>query len=464
MNVFELMAKISLDTSEYEKNLNEAKEAGSTEGQNVGEAIGKGVDSGASSGIGSVVKKIAGISGAVIGLKKVADLAINIGKQAFDQYADYEQLVGGVETLFDSSANTVIENAKKAYTTAGLSANEYMETVTSFSASLLQSLGGDTQAAARYADMAITDMSDNANKMGSDMESIQNAYQGFAKQNYTMLDNLKLGYGGTKTEMERLITDAEKLDSSFKAARDTNGELALSYSDVVDAIHIVQTDMGITGTTAQEASSTISGSIASMKSAWANWLTSLGDENGNVEQTTQQLIDTFITVIKNAAPVAWEVAKGLGKAIVEGLGTLLGDMWNAGSELLSSFWDGVVHIANQITTWVSNWWHNLWAGKNSTPSYSQPGGAFGGRAGGLDYVPYNGFSATLHKGESVLTAREAEQWRNGNGGSGYSDIPQIIAPLVINITDKIDGMTLAENQYRCNIEVGKRHGIRLINA
>lgn len=193
MNVFELMAKISLDTSEYEKNLNEAKEAGSTEGQNVGEAIGKGVDSGASSGIGSVVKKIAGISGAVIGLKKVADLAINIGKQAFDQYADYEQLVGGVETLFDRSANTVIENAKKAYTAAGLSANEYMETVTSFSASLLQSLGGDTVKAAEYADMAITDMSDNANKMGTDMESIQNAYQGFAKQNYTMLDNLKLG-------------------------------------------------------------------------------------------------------------------------------------------------------------------------------------------------------------------------------------------------------------------------------
>ena len=225
-------------------------------------------------------------------------------------------------------------------------------------------------------------------------------------------------YGGTKTEMERLITDAEKLDSSFKAARDENGALALSYSDVVDAIHIVQTDMGITGTTALEASNTISGSIASMKAAWSNWLVALADENGNVEETTHQLVETFITVVKNAAPVAWQIAKELGLAIIKGLGELGGLMFDAGKDLFSSFWQGVVDVANQITTWVSNWWHNLWAGKNSTPSYSQPGGAFGGRAGGLDYVPYNGFTATLHKGESVLTAREAVQWRNGNGGNG----------------------------------------------
>lgn len=197
MNVFELVAKLSLNTSEYEENLDDAKKDGKKEGEGIGDGLGKGIGDGlgkgSAPGISGLLKKIAGISGSVIGLKKVADFALNIGKQAFDQYADYEQLVGGVETLFDRSSNTVIENAKKAYTTAGLSANEYMETVTSFSASLLQSLGGDTEAAARYADMAITDMSDNANKMGSDMESIQNAYQGFAKQNYTMLDNLKLG-------------------------------------------------------------------------------------------------------------------------------------------------------------------------------------------------------------------------------------------------------------------------------
>lgn len=472
MNVFELVAKLSLDTSEYKENLGDAKKDGKKEGEGIGDGLGKGIGDGlgkgSAPGISGLLKKIAKIGGSVYGLKKAADFVFNIGKQAFDQYADYEQLVGGVETLFDKSSNTVIENAKKAYTTAGLSANEYMETVTSFSASLLQSLGGDTEAAARYADMAITDMSDNANKMGSDMESIQNAYQGFAKQNYTMLDNLKIGYGGTKTEMERLITDAEKLNSGFKAARDENGNLALSYSDVVDAIHIVQTNMGITGTTAKEASSTISGSIASMKSAWANWLTSLADENGNVEETTQHLIDTFITVVKNAAPVAWEVAKGLGKAIIEGLGSLGSMMADKGRELFGSFWQGVVDVANQITTWVSNWWHNLWSNKTASAGGGTAIGAYGGRsgtfAGGLDYVPYNGFSATLHKGESVLTAREAEQWRNGNGGSGYSDVPQIIAPLVLNVTEKIDGMTLAENQYRFNLEVSKRHGVRLINA
>ena len=185
-------------------------------------------------------------------------------KQAVSAYSNYEQLVGGVETLFGAggrslekyaedmgvtgeeardswnqlmrSQNTVLKNAQNAYKTAGLSANEYMETVTSFSASLLQSLGGDTEKAAKYADMAIIDMSDNANKMGTSMESIQNAYQGFAKQNYTMLDNLKLGYGGTKSEMERLVLDAEKLDSTFKATRDANGDLAMSYADIVDAI------------------------------------------------------------------------------------------------------------------------------------------------------------------------------------------------------------------------------------
>lgn len=162
----------------------------------------------------------------------------------------------------------VQQYAANAYKTAGLSANEYMSTVTSFSASLLQSLGGDTAAAAAYADMAITDMADNANKMGTSMESIQNAYQGFAKQNYTMLDNLKLGYGGTKAEMERLLRDADALSDSFNLQVDASGNLVYSYADIVDAIHIVQTEMGITGTTAAEAASTIQGSAAMMGAAW----------------------------------------------------------------------------------------------------------------------------------------------------------------------------------------------------
>ena len=208
------------------------------------------------------------------GLAVASTAVVAVGKAAISSYADYEQLVGGVETLFDESSATVIANAQNAYKTAGMSANEYMETVTSFSASLLQSLGGDTKAAAEKADMAITDMSDNANKMGTSIEMIQNAYNGFAKQNYTMLDNLKLGYGGTKEEMQRLLDDASKLSG-------IEYDIS-SYSDIVDAIHVVQNEMGITGTTAKEASSTISGSLASAKASWQNLLTGIADGNQDV--------------------------------------------------------------------------------------------------------------------------------------------------------------------------------------
>lgn len=201
--------------------------------------------------------------------------------------------MGGVDTLFKNSSKKVQEYASNAYKTAGMSANEYMETVTSFSASLLQSLENDTEAAAEYANMAITDMSDNANKMGTSMEMIQNAYNGFAKQNYTMLDNLKLGYGGTKEEMERLLVDADKLSDSFNLQVDASGALVYSYADVVDAIHIVQTEMGITGTTAKEAGTTIQGSVDSMKAAWTNLVTGLGDENANIEQLFDDLVVTI---------------------------------------------------------------------------------------------------------------------------------------------------------------------------
>ena len=218
-------------------------------------------------------------------------------------YGDYEQLVGGVETLFKDSSDTVMEYAENAYKTAGLSANEYMDQTIKFSASLLQSLDGDTAKAAEYADLAITDMADNANKMGTNIQDIQNAYQGFAKQNYTMLDNLRLGYGGTKSEMERLIEDAEELDSTFTAARDTNGDLAMSYADIVDAIHIVQTNMGFTGTTAKEAASTIQGSVSSMKAAWQNLVTGLGDANADVGELVEELLSTVETAADNIVPV-----------------------------------------------------------------------------------------------------------------------------------------------------------------
>lgn len=246
------------------------------------------------------------------GIKAVASGIKSLISGAIEGYGEYEQLVGGVETLFGSSADTVIKNAENAYKTAGLSANAYMETVTSFSASLLQSMGNDTEAAAKKADQALTDMSDNANKMGTDMSSIQNAYQGFAKQNYTMLDNLKLGYGGTKEEMERLIADANALNAA--QGNYTNYSIE-SYADIVDAIHTVQTEMGITGTTALEASTTIEGSIGAMKAAYANFVTGLGDQNADIGALTEELIQTAGTVAENVLPVIENVIKNIAEIV-----------------------------------------------------------------------------------------------------------------------------------------------------
>ena len=250
----------------------------------------------------------------VSGVKAVASRIKSLISGAIEGYGKYEQLVGGVETLFGSSADTVIKNAENAYKTAGLSANAYMETVTSFSASLLQSMGNDTEAAAKKADLALTDMSDNANKMGTDMQSIQNAYQGFAKQNYTMLDNLKLGYGGTKEEMQRLIDDANALNAA--QGNYTNYSIE-SYADIVDAIHTVQTEMGITGTTALEASTTVEGSINSMKAAYQNFVTGLGDQNADIGALTEELIQSAGNVAKNVLPVIESVVKNIAETVRE---------------------------------------------------------------------------------------------------------------------------------------------------
>lgn len=233
-------------------------------------------------------------------------------KKALNNYAEYEQLVGGVDTLFKDSSAKVQEYAANAYKTAGLSANEYMDTVTSFSASLLQSLGGDTAAAADMANVAITDMSDNANKMGTDMASIQNAYQGFSKQNYTMLDNLKLGYGGTKEEMQRLIDDANALNAA--QGNYTNYTIE-SYADIVSAIHDVQTEMGITGTTAKEASTTIQGSVASMKGAWSNLLTGIADDNADFMALTGSFVDSVVAVGKNIIPRISVILGGISQLV-----------------------------------------------------------------------------------------------------------------------------------------------------
>lgn len=291
-----------------------------------------------------------------------AGAVIALTKSAVENYGEYEQLVGGVETLFKDSAGTVEEYANNAYKTAGLSANEYMETVTSFSASLLQSMGNDTQAAAEKADQAITDMSDNANKMGTDMQSIQNAYQGFAKQNYTMLDNLKLGYGGTKEEMQRLIDDANALNAA--QGNYTNYTIE-SYADIVDAIHTVQTEMGITGTTALEASTTIEGSVSAMKAAWGNFVTGLSNDNANISELSAQLIENVGTVAENVLPVVETVLKNIAQAVQEDGPAMikkfvsyaiekLPEVISLGLQMVVSLVKGIAQNIPQIVTSVLN--------------------------------------------------------------------------------------------------------------
>ena len=288
MNLFELFVKIGVDDQASDK------------------------ISGLSSKLGGGLATAAKIGSAAVGAAAAGITALTTA--AVNNYGEYEQLVGGVETLFKQSADVVQQYAANAYKTAGMSANEYMETVTSFSASLLQSLDGDTAAAAEKANLAITDMSDNANKMGTSMENIQNAYQGFAKQNYTMLDNLKLGYGGTKEEMQRLLDDANALNA---AQGNYTSYTIDSYADIVDAIHTVQTEIGITGTTQLEASTTIQGSIASMKAAYDNFITGLGDENADMAELITKLLGSTVTVAENLLPVVEKILENIGVVVQE---------------------------------------------------------------------------------------------------------------------------------------------------
>ena len=255
------------------------------------------------------------IQSAIAGIKKLGSAVIDVGKQAIESYAEYEQLVGGVETLFKDSAKTVQNYANSAYKSAGLSANEYMETVTSFSASLISGLGGDTEKAAKIADMAIIDMSDNANKMGTSMEMITNAYQGFAKGNFQMLDNLKLGFGGTKEEMARLINESGVMGDTLITTGKNGNFATVSFDKMVEAIHKVQQNMGITGTTAKEASSTIQGSVNSMKSAWQNLLTAIADDTQDMGDLVNKFIDSVITAGSNLVPRIKKSVEGIKKLI-----------------------------------------------------------------------------------------------------------------------------------------------------
>ena len=311
MNLFELFVKIGVD------------DQASNKIQDISSKLGSGLMTAAK----------VGTTAAIAGVTALTTAAVK-------NYAEYEQLVGGVETLFKKSADEVQKYADMAYKTAGLSANDYMSTVTSFSASLLQSLGGDTEKAAKYADRAVIDMADNANKMGTSIEMIQNAYQGFAKQNYTMLDNLKLGYGGTKTEMERLLADAEKISGmEFDIS---------SFADVTEAIHIIQENMGIAGTTATEAEETIQGSLLAAKAAFMNFTVGIADENANIEELLNQLVESVVIAGGNIVPRVGEILGNIGTLLIENAPIML----EQGINQLTNFLLGLDSKAPDIIAYV----------------------------------------------------------------------------------------------------------------
>lgn len=325
MTLFELIAKIKLDRSEYEDGLGDAEKKAEGFGGRLKNAM------------GGALKIIGGATvafGAAVGA---------VTKKAVDSYAEFEQLTGGIETLYGSSAAAVeamLKNADNAWKSAGLSANEYMETAIESSAALISSLGGDADKAAELMNMSIIDMADNVNKMGTTMESIQNAYRGFSRGNFTMLDNLALGYSGTREGMEQLMADAEALDSSFRAARDENGKLAMSYADIVNAVHIVQSNMKISGisaeeaaeliasgamtqeeaydlmgTTAKEAMTTISGSLHAMGSAWTNLVTGVADGGADLDALMNNFIESVNTALENLLPAIEQSVEGIGTVI-----------------------------------------------------------------------------------------------------------------------------------------------------
>lgn len=332
-----MFARILLDTSDYDDALNDA----SRNTESFADKLKTGLTTAAKVGAAALGAAATGVAA--------------LTKASVDQYAEYEQLVGGVDTLFKEASNTIQQYASNAYKTAGVSANTYMEQATAFSASLIQSLGGDTQAAAEYANQAIMDMSDNANKMGTDIESIQQTYQSLMRGNYAMLDNLKLGYGGTKAELERLVADAEKLTGQ---ALDP-----AKFSDVITAIHAVQENLGITGTTAEEAATTIEGSVGMMKAAWSNLMTGIADENADLDT----LIGNFVTSVETAAgniiPRVTQILSGMGAAIeqlapilaaeVPGLITsVLPSLVSAGAQLLVGLVTGLVSAVPQLVASV----------------------------------------------------------------------------------------------------------------
>ena len=543
MDVFDLFAKISLDSSEYEKGLKNAKSSAS----GLTGLFGK-VGSAASTvgkGIFNVATNVAKVSVAATTAGAAAVSALTT--LAINSYADYEQLVGGVETLYKDSAAKVQQYAADAYKTSGMTANEYMTTATSYAAALVSSLGGDTEQAAELSNMAVSDMADNWNKFGSSADSVQDAYNGFAKGQFQLLDNLKLGYGGTKEEMERLLDDANKLNAAQGKYTDYSID---SFSDIILAIHDIQTEYDITGTTAKEASTTISGSLSAAKAAWANLVTGVADDNANFEQLISNFVDSATTAASNIIPRIEVALNGAAKlieslvppimaelpglietvlpqlaqsavnivqtlvteisanaaqlidsaiqiitvlgngiyqmlptvaqsalqivltlvsklnenlpqmldtagqmliAFVEGVSEHLPDIMIAaasivetlltyfiehlpdivegamqmGNAVIDGIIDGVSAAWDSLVSWFNGLWDSLF-GNRSVNVDVNSSGTTGGRAGGLDYVPYNNYVANLHRGEMVLTADEADSYRRGKGSSNGFTLTQNI--------------------------------------
>lgn len=534
-----MCAKISLDKSEYEKGLNDAKK--STGGflgvfgkvGTVASAVGK--------GIFDVTERVVTVSAAATTAGAAAVSALTT--LAVNSYADYEQLVGGVETLYKDSADKVQKYAAIAYKTAGLSANDYMETATSFAAALVSSLAGDTDAAAELANTAVSDMSDNANKFGTDIESLQTAYNGFAKGQFQLLDNLKLGYGGTKQEMQRLLDDANKLN----AAQGKYTKYTIdNYADIVRAVHDIQTEMDITGTTAREASSTIQGSTSAAKAAWSNLVTGVADDNADFILLVNDFVDSVGTAAQNILPrieialdgaakliehlvppimaklpalietvlpklaqsaanivqkLVSEIKANAGKlidsavqiitvlgngiyqmlptvaqsalkiiltmvsklnenlpqmldtagrmliAFVQGISNHLPDIVKAagsiigtlltyfvnhlpeivngalkmGGAIVDGIMQGISAAWDGLVSWFNGIFNSLFGNRSVNVNVNGASSSNRRHAGGLDYVPYNDYVANLHRGEMVLTAREADEYRrNGaQGGTGF---------------------------------------------
>ena len=332
MNIFQLFGEIAIDNSKANEQIDKTTKGAKTLASTMKSAF-------------ATAGKAAVKAGKVIAAGVAAGTAAmgKLVKSALDGYADYEQLEGGVKKLFGEDAQKlVMEYAKNAYKTAGLSANEYMDTVTSFSASLISSLGNDTVAAAKYADIAITDMADNANTFGTSMEDIQNAYKGFSKQNYTMLDNLKLGYGGTQKEMERLLADASEIS---KVKYNIS-----NFSDIIEAIHVIQEQQGIAGTTAKEAATTISGSLGMVKGAWGNLLSGLMDGNQDIDQLVGNLTDSVLTAADNIVPRLQTMAPRL----VQAVQTLVSTLGPQLPGIINTILPGMVEAATTLITGLAD--------------------------------------------------------------------------------------------------------------